>query len=63
MIRALLAQYWANDRRRWFALKQRCFWQPYERLEWTRLEAIRAKMSEHRSFPKNEVLEEFEQAE
>lgn len=40
-----------------FWLKQRLFWVPYERYEYTRLASIREEMDTHKTFKKENVLD------
>jgi len=47
---------WKRDQARMFWLKQRLFWVPYERYEYTRLSQIRQHMDLHRSYKKEQML-------
>ena len=52
----VLTNYFRRDQARWFWLKQRAFWVPYERYEYTRLSSIREEMDMHRTYKKETIL-------
>ena len=58
-----LRNYYNRDAARFFWLKQRLVWIPYERYEYTRLSQIRQEMDLHRTYKKENVLGEDEEAE
>ena len=58
-----LRNYYNRDAARVFWLKQRLVWVPYERYEYTRLSQIRQEMDMHRTYKKENVLGEDEEAE
>ena len=49
---------WRRDQARWFWIKQRLFWIPYERYEYTRLSQIREQMDKHRTYKKENLFDD-----
>ena len=47
-----------RDKARLFWLRQRLFWVPYERYEYTRLSSIRQEMDLHRTYKKENVIDQ-----
>ena len=52
-----------RDCARWFWLKQKLIWVPYERYEYTRLTSIRQDMDNHRTYKKENIVDDEENEE